>query len=138
MAGCVIISNAAIHYKIWIALILGMIGGVIYVASSLIAKKSKLDDPLHIFQAHGIPAFVAIILVVFFHQDEGIFFTDIHEIINTQQGTARVILLFGANILGAIIVIVWTALLTAPFYAILKKCLLRVTKVQEIIGLDVT
>jgi ammonia channel protein AmtB len=52
--------------------------------------------------------------------------------------TAAIINVFGANILGAVIVVGWTALLTLPFYAIIKKWLLRVNKVHEIIGLDTT
>ena len=47
-------------------------------------------------------------------------------------------MIFGANILAAIVAIGRTAILTIPFYLIIKRCCLRVTKVEEIIGLDVT
>lgn len=49
IAGCIMISNAAIYYKIWICAILGAFGGLIFIGTSLIAKKFKFDDPLHIF-----------------------------------------------------------------------------------------
>lgn len=47
-------------------------------------------------------------------------------------------MIFGGNILAAIVVIGWTAILTVIFYIVIKKCCLRVNKVDEIIGLDVT
>jgi ammonia channel protein AmtB len=76
-------------------------------------------------------------MIVFFHSTEGIFFTDIHKLVN-ETSVAGIIMIFGANILGALVVIGWTALFTFPFYLIIKRCCLRVNKVDEIIGLDVT
>lgn len=49
IAGCVLVSNAAIYYKIWISAILGMIGGAVYVGTCFVTKKLKVDDPLTIF-----------------------------------------------------------------------------------------
>lgn len=38
--------------------------------------------------------------------------------------------------LGVIIVIFWCALFTFPYFLIIKKCCLRVSKVSELIGID--
>ena len=49
LAGAIIVSNAAIYYKIWICAILGLIGGILFIGTSELGKKFKFDDPLHIF-----------------------------------------------------------------------------------------
>lgn len=38
--------------------------------------------------------------------------------------------------LGGAMVVVWTAMFSLPYFLIIKKCWLRVSKVDEIIGLD--
>jgi len=38
-------------------------------------NKAKEDDPLQVFQTHGIPAACSLVLIVLFDQDKGIFFT---------------------------------------------------------------
>jgi ammonia channel protein AmtB len=76
------VSNAAIYYKIWICVILGGFGGFIFVGTSEVCRKFKIDDPLHIFQVHGVPAFVGLVMIVLFDDKQGIFFTDIHLLVN--------------------------------------------------------
>lgn len=76
-------------------------------------------------------------MITFFHDTQGIFFTNISEMI-TNNTSAEIIKIFGANILGALIIVGWTAAFTIPFYFLIKLCCLRVNKVDEIIGLDVT
>jgi len=49
IAGSVIVSAPGIHYKPWIVMILGSVGGASYIATSFIMQKFKLDDPFHIF-----------------------------------------------------------------------------------------
>jgi hypothetical protein len=49
----------------------------------------------------------------------------------------KIIQIFGANVLGCLIVIGWCAIFTIPFLLIIKRCCLRTTKVCELIGLDV-
>lgn len=65
------------------------------------------------------------------------FFTDIHDIV-TDMKLANIIKVFGANVLGGMIIIGWTAIFSMPFLFIIKKCCLRVSKVDEIIGIDVS
>jgi hypothetical protein len=48
-----------------------------------------------------------------------------------------IIEIFGANVLGCLIIIGWCAVFTLPFLVIIKRCCLRASKVSEIIGLDV-
>lgn len=57
--------------------------------------------------------------------------------IGTQENLLKIIQIFGANVLGALIVIGWCAIFTFPFLIIIKRCCLKVSKVGELIGLDV-
>jgi len=67
IAGSVMVSAPGIHYKPWIVMILGVIGGAAYIGTSFIMQKFKLDDPFHVFQTHGVPAMLSLIMVVLFH-----------------------------------------------------------------------
>ena len=81
IGGCVIVSATAIYYKLWISILLGIVGGVIVVSSSQLLQKFKIDDPLQIAQTHGFIAFTSLILITFFHERDGIFFTNIHSLV---------------------------------------------------------
>jgi len=50
----------------------------------------------------------------------------------------QIIQIFGANVLGAMICILWCAAFTFPYLVLIKRCLLRVNKVAELLGLDAT
>ena len=50
---------------------------------------------------------------------------------------AGIINIFGANVLGAFTVVLWTAVFIIPYFFLIKRWLLRVEKVDELIGLDV-
>jgi ammonia channel protein AmtB len=75
-------------------------------------------------------------MIIFFHEKDGLFFTDIYSIVSDLR-LANIIKVFGANVLGGMCVVVWTAVWAMPYFIIIKKCCLRVTKVDEMIGLDV-
>jgi hypothetical protein len=49
IAGSVMVSAPGIHYKLWIALILGAVGGVVQVGLTKALNKAKEDDPLQVF-----------------------------------------------------------------------------------------
>lgn len=61
------VSAPGIYYKIWISMIMGAIGGAAYVGTSFVMQRFKIDDPLHVFQTHGVPAMLSLILIVLFH-----------------------------------------------------------------------
>jgi hypothetical protein len=136
IAGSVMVSAPAVNYKLWISLIVGSFGGLVQVGVSIILKKFKIDEPMQVFQTHGIPALFSLVLIVCFDSSTGIFFTNLGDI-GTQENLLKIIEIFGANVLGCLIVILWCALFTVPFLYTIKRCCLRSTKVSEIIGLDI-
>lgn len=84
------VSAPGIYYKIWIAFILGLAGGAVQVGLTKALNKAKEDDPLQVFQTHGIPAVLSLVLIVLFHSDTGIFFTNYNELI-TQMKMQQII-----------------------------------------------
>ena len=85
IAGSILVSAPGIYYKLWISAILGMIGGLIYIASCLVMQKFKIDDPMNVFSVHGLPALISLILIVCFHSDYGIFFTKPNDIVTSEK-----------------------------------------------------
>ena len=130
------VSAPAVNYKLWISLIVGSFGGLAQVGTSCILRKFKIDEPLQVFQTHGVPALLSLIMIVCFDSSTGIFFTNFSDI-GTQQNLLNIIEVFGANVLGCLIVIIWCAVFTFPFLYIIKRCCLRASKVSELIGLDI-
>lgn len=90
IAGCVMVSAPAVNYKIWISLIAGAIGGFMQVGTSIILKKFKVDEPLQVFQTHGVPALMSLILIVCFDSSTGIFFSDLTQF-STQENLLKII-----------------------------------------------
>jgi ammonia channel protein AmtB len=135
IAGCIAVSGGAIHYKVWISPLLGAAGGMTYVVSCIILHKFKLDDPLEIFQTHGAPALVALISIIFFDKDEGLFFKADSDI--SEEGSDAVMIVLGANVLGIMMIITWTSIFSSVFYILIKRRLLRVSRTTETMGSDV-
>jgi len=79
ISGCVMVSAPAVNYKLWISVIAGAFGGLVQVGTSCILKKFKVDEPLQVFQTHGVPALLSLILIVCFDSSTGIFFSDLTE-----------------------------------------------------------
>ncbi len=85
---------------------------------------AKEDDPLQVFQTHGLPAVCSLVLIVLFDEDTGIFFTNYEDLI-TKMKLQEIIQIFGANVLGCIIIILWCAVFAIPYFVLIKKCFLR-------------
>lgn len=79
---------------------------------------------------------MSLVMIVCFDSSTGIFFTKVGDI-GTQENLLKIIQIFGANVLGSLIVILWCAVFCMPFLAIVSKCCMRASKVSELIGLDV-
>lgn len=75
-------------------------------------------------------------MIVCFDSSTGIFFTNLGDI-GTQENLLKIIEIFGANVLGCLIIIIWCAVFTIPFLLIIRRCCLRASKVSELIGLDI-
>ena len=118
------------------ALIVGLTGGVIcYICTNYIKQKLRVDDSLDVFPVHGVGGIVGTFLAAILVSDSlGIF---------SGNGYAQGMTMgsqLGVQILGIVVVAVYTAVLT---YWLIKLVGImtngiRVTKDEEQIGLDIT
>jgi len=69
LAGLIIITPIAGFVSPAVAIIIGIIGGVVfYYSQSWFAKKNYFEDPIGLVSAHGVLGFTGIILIGFFAQ----------------------------------------------------------------------
>lgn len=118
-AGCDIVSPFG-------AAVIGLIAGfAIVFGIEFVDKVLKIDDPVGAVGVHGICGALGTILVGFFAVDGGLFYGGGVSMILTQT-------------LGVIAVIAWVTVAMTIVFLIIKKTIgLRVSKQEEILGLDI-
>jgi len=130
LAGLVSITAGAANMDPYGAFFAGLVGGVIVVfAIEFIEKKLQIDDAIGASSVHGVVGVWGTIVVGLWgvHEGQGI------GLFN-GGGTDQLI----SQIIGAMAYSFWAAGLAFIFFFILKKTVgLRVTKEEEIEGLDI-
>ena len=130
LAGLVSITAGAANMDPYGAFFAGLIGGVIVVfAIEFIEKKLKVDDAIGASSVHGVVGVWGTIVIGLWGSDAeggiGLF---------NGGGTDQLI----SQFIGALAYTFWAAALAFIFFSILKKSIgLRVTKEEEIEGLDI-
>jgi len=130
LAGLVSITAGAADVYPWAAVIIGMLGGFVYVASSkIVLNVCKVDDPLDAFSVHGACGFWGVIFSSFMAAPAfgatGAFYGD------GSHFVASLAFLFAD--------IGWTGGLSAMMFVPLKMAgLLRVSAEIEEAGMDVS
>ena len=98
-----------------LALIIGVIGGLIVVLSIVMLDKMKIDDPVGAISAHGTCGIWGLLAV-------------------TLTGGS-----LGAQIYGALMIFLWTFIMSLIFWSIIKMFFgLRVTEEEESDGVDIS
>jgi len=121
----------------WAAVVIGMLAGIVYVFSSKLLVKLKIDDavdaiPVHFFCgiwgciATGIFASDKLVENVYGVEDKG----------GILYGSGN---LLGVEIAGVLFIIGWTAGIMGPFFFILNALkIFRVDPTEEKVGLDIS
>ena len=127
LAGLVGITAGCANVDALGALLIGLVGGVLVVlAVEFIDFKLKVDDPVGAVAVHGVCGVWGTIAVGLFAVDGGLFY---------GGGAA----LLGVQSLGVVTIAAWTfATVGLTFFIIKKINGLRVSKQEEITGLDIT
>ncbi|XP_013379842.1 putative ammonium transporter 1 isoform X2 [Lingula anatina] len=113
----------------WGACIVGVIAGITYLFWSWAVQAMKIDDPLDAVAVHGGGGLWGLIAVPIFKMNDGIIF-------DPSNVTAWKSL--GVNMVGAVAIVGWTAVICLVLFGILKLCkVLRVNEDIEIKGLDI-
>ena len=122
-AGCAVVTPQG-------ALGVGVIGGLVYMFSSSLLKKLRIDDPIDAFSVHGACGIWGVIATGFFGVKEYICDDTKPNCITITGQTAM-------QVVGVLFIIVWTTLLSVVLFAVLKliRCL-RAREHAEIRGLD--
>ncbi|MFA6866259.1 MAG: ammonium transporter [Clostridia bacterium] len=118
-AGCDIVSPFG-------AFIIGLIAAfVVFFGAEFIEKKLKIDDPVGAIAVHGLCGATGTILTGFLATEGGLLYGGGFKFLGIQA-------------LGVISVIAWVAVTMTIVFLVLKKTIgLRVSKEEEIAGLDI-
>ncbi len=140
LAGLVAITASCAFVETYAALIIGAVGALVYMGTAKLMLKVRIDDPLEAFPVHGAAGFWGLIAVGLFNRN------DLQGLAGRKSncgglfyGGPNVGKLLGINLLGGLIVIVWTIGLITPMFLLLNHFdLLRISRDEEIIGNDVS
>lgn len=126
LAGLVAVTAGCDTVPVWGALIIGVLAAFTVVFGiEFIDKKLKIDDPVGAIGVHFLNGALGTLLTGLFAMDGGLFF----------GGGLRMV---GVQLLGVITVAAFVGVSVFLTFWVLKKTLgLRVTKEDELVGLDI-
>jgi ammonium transporter, Amt family len=128
LGGLVAITAGCFNVQPWAAFVIGVIGGAVYVYGCKFLQVVGVDDPVEATAVHGCCGIWGLIAVGFFDNDKGIF-----------CGTTKSGAFFGWQWIGMICILAWALVLSGGyFWAMRSMGMLRVSLLDEIIGLDIT
>lgn len=129
LAGLVSITAGCAAVEPWEAIVIGLLGGLIYQGASMLVKKLKVDDVVDAFAVHGACGFWGIVAVGFFgNPDKGI------------DGNG---VFYGGDQLGTqlfvgVMIILWVGVLSVVIFLPMRLCgVLRMSDELQQQGADV-
>lgn len=126
LAGLVSITAGCDGVYGWAAIIIGFVGGLLFLGASALLKKMKIDDPVDAFAVHGACGAWGVIAVAFFNAEKGIFYggEDAGKQLQWQ-------------VIGVLSIAAWTAVLSAATFMVLMVAkVLRLSPEEEKGGAD--
>lgn len=127
LAGLVSITASCDRVHPWAAFVIGGIGAFVYIGSTRMMSKLRIDDPLEASQVHGFCGIWGVIALAFFKIDAGILYGG--------ENSGK---LLGAQIVGLLFIIAWVGVLSGIFFMISNKLgFLRLSYTDEILGGDI-
>jgi Amt family ammonium transporter len=125
LGGLVGITAGCSNVDMGAALLIGVVSGVILPLCCNLLVKLRIDDPISASPVHGFCGIWGLIATGLFDLDVGVFY-------GGAVGDC-----LGPNLLGALAICVWCAVLAIPLFIGLKVAgLLRASEAQELSGLD--
>ena len=79
LAGLVAITASCNNVEMWAAALIGTIGCLVYLGSTRLLYKFKIDDPIEAAQIHGFNGFWGCIAVGIFDIDVGLIYSGSFE-----------------------------------------------------------
>lgn len=141
LAGLVSITAGCSVVQLWAAIIIGAIGGIIYIlASRFTLHVLRIDDPLDATPVHLFCGMWGLIAVGFFAQTEFVM-----QVGGFEEATPAIKgIFYGGNgallacqVIEILVILAWVTVFITPYFKFLKwRGWLRISKGQEDIGLD--
>jgi len=132
LAGLVSITAPCSVVEPWASMMIGLIGGLVYIASSFLIKLCGIDDPLDAFPVHGVCGVWGVLSVGIFATRSNIKRTygfDNDAMITGNQ--------FRNQLIGVLAIAGWTVVTSGIiFFGLSCIGLLRVSEQEEEMGLD--
>ena len=124
----------------WSAVVIGFFAGLLFLASSMLLMRLRLDDAVDAIPVHLTGGCWGVIATGLFASPTGLrryYDVDVAEHVGflySGDGT-----LLGCQFIGLIFIIGWVTAVMLPFFMILNYLgLLRADRLEEIVGLDVS
>jgi len=133
LAGLVSITAGCSVVDEWAAIMIGLIGGVIYVLSAKALILFKIDDPINAFPVHGVCGLWGVLSVAIFMQRRNLARAYGSEVDCEHCSGEQ----FAVQLAGAVCIIAWTCGHMFPLFYIMKLAgIIRVDEEAERMGLD--
>ncbi len=140
LAGLVAITASCAFVEPYIAVVIGAIGALVYIAAAEGLLKLKIDDPLEAFPIHGATGLWGCLAAGLFNRrDLQVRAGFQGEAAGLFYGGRNAGKLLGINLLGCVIIVTWTVVLIGVFFVLMKvRGLLRITEEHEELGNDLS
>ena len=127
LAGLVAITAGCSVLDPWAAAVVGIIAGILVVVGiEFVDKVLHIDDPVGAIGVHGVNGMFGALACGLFNRDTGLF---------TSGDPGQLAI----QVIGVLAIVAWTAVMMVICFFVIKKTIgLRVSKAEEIKGLDST
>lgn len=135
LGGLVSITAGCGNVEVGAAFTIGLVGGIIYQAASMLLQKLKIDDPVDASPVHGACGIWGVLAAALF--DWGNDFNHWHGASGWTNSHANNGTVIGANVLMIIGIITWSGITATVTFTLIKWCGgLRIDEETEKVGMD--
>ncbi|CAN6443041.1 unnamed protein product [Victoria cruziana] len=141
LGGFVAITSGCAVVEPWAAIVCGFIAAWVLMGLNLLAARLKLDDPLEAAQLHGGCGAWGLLFTGLFAKQELV----LQAYSSTSSSRPYGVLLgggwglLGAQVVELLAIVGWVSLTMAPLFYVLRKLgLLRISREEEVAGLDIS
>lgn len=138
LAGLVAITASCAFVETYAAVLIGVIGAIVYIAATELLLKLKIDDPLEAFPIHGATGFWGVLAGGLFNRRDLLALAGFdNENAGLFYGGPNAGKLLGINLAGALVISIWTVVLIGGFFLAMNSAgLLRISAEDELRGND--
>lgn len=138
LSGLVAVTSGCAYIEPWAAIVTGLVAGWLYMLSSALLIRLRIDDAVNAIPVHMVNGFWGLIATGLFTSPRLLALThgvgDNAGLFYTGSGN-----LFGNQVCAALFILGWTFITMFPFFIWLNyRGWLRADSLEELVGLDVS